>query len=233
MLQCRRVARRRAGVRSALVGAVRRSDSRRPGDAGARGQSRRAHFAGARRPGARDLRRDARDRYPTVSAGASVDRRDQAIPGFSDEPRGADDLPRRVRRLLGDRSVRPRALADSRRRRDGQSFEATPDDVRVSVVAEIGAQLLRDPRAAAAARRRRAESRQPARDAAAGRGAARRRLRRGTGRRERRGARGGDRGEHPADPNRARAARASARRADRRAARRAGRRPVAAAVSAA
>ena len=29
-----------------------------------------------------------RDLYPTVTAGASADRRDQPIPGFSDEPRG-------------------------------------------------------------------------------------------------------------------------------------------------
>src|SRR5687767_6032680 len=28
-----------------------------------------------------------RDRYPTVGVGAAVDRRDQAIPGFSNEPR--------------------------------------------------------------------------------------------------------------------------------------------------
>lgn len=78
-----------------------------------------------------------RDQYPTVIASASVDRRDQAIPGFSDEPRafttyrtGFDafweiDLFGRVRSQVRAAT----ALA--------QSFEASADDVRVSVVAEV------------------------------------------------------------------------------------------------
>ena len=77
-----------------------------------------------------------RDQYPTAVAGASVDRRDQAIPGFSEEPRalttyraGFDafweiDLFGRVRSQIRAASA------------TAQSFEASADDVRVSVVAE-------------------------------------------------------------------------------------------------
>jgi multidrug efflux system outer membrane protein len=78
-----------------------------------------------------------RDRYPTVTAGASVERRDQVVPGFADEPQGLTiyqagfdafwelDLFGRIRSQI-------RAAAAN-----AQSFEATADDVRVSVVAEV------------------------------------------------------------------------------------------------
>ena len=78
-----------------------------------------------------------RDRYPTVTAGVSADRRDQAIPGLSDEPRGLNtfragfdsywelDLFGRVRAQIRSASA------------NAESFEATADDVRVRVVAEI------------------------------------------------------------------------------------------------
>jgi multidrug efflux system outer membrane protein len=78
-----------------------------------------------------------RDQYPTVTAGASADRRDQAIPGFSDEPRGLNtfragfdsywelDLFGRIRAQIRSASA------------NAESFEATADDVRVRVVAEI------------------------------------------------------------------------------------------------
>jgi outer membrane protein, multidrug efflux system len=78
-----------------------------------------------------------RDQFPTAIAGAEIDRRSQAIPGFSDEPRsittyrtGFDafweiDLFGRVRSQV-------RAAAAS-----AQSFDAFADDVRVSVVAEV------------------------------------------------------------------------------------------------
>jgi multidrug efflux system outer membrane protein len=77
------------------------------------------------------------DRYPTVTAGASVDRREQAQPGFSDEPvdtttyrAGFDaiwelDLFGRVRSAV-------RAAAA-----DAEAYEATLDDVRVLVAAEV------------------------------------------------------------------------------------------------
>ena len=79
----------------------------------------------------------ALDRFPTAVAGASVDRRDQAIPGFSERPRpittyrvGFDafweiDVFGRVRSQV-------RAAAA-----DAESFEADVDDVRVSVAAEV------------------------------------------------------------------------------------------------
>jgi multidrug efflux system outer membrane protein len=77
------------------------------------------------------------DRYPTVTAGASVDRREQAQPGFSDEPiamttyrAGFDafwelDFFGRVRSAVSAASA------------DAQAFEATLDDVRVLVAAEV------------------------------------------------------------------------------------------------
>jgi multidrug efflux system outer membrane protein len=78
-----------------------------------------------------------RDRYPEVTVGASVDRRDVAVPGFSDEPRGLTtfragfdaywelDLFGRVRSQIRSASA------------TAESFQATADDVRVRVVAEI------------------------------------------------------------------------------------------------
>jgi multidrug efflux system outer membrane protein len=77
------------------------------------------------------------DRYPTVTAGASVDRREQSVPGLSDSPidtttyqAGLDafwevDLFGRVRNAV-------RAAAAT-----AQSFDAALDDVRVSVVSEV------------------------------------------------------------------------------------------------
>jgi outer membrane protein, multidrug efflux system len=79
----------------------------------------------------------ALDRFPTAVAGASVDRRDQAIPGFSERPRpvttyraGFDafweiDVFGRVRSQI-------RAAAAN-----AESFAADVDDVRVSVAAEV------------------------------------------------------------------------------------------------
>jgi multidrug efflux system outer membrane protein len=79
----------------------------------------------------------ARDRFPIVGVGASVDRREQALPGFSDEPVttttyrvGFDafweiDLFGRVRSAM-------RSAAAS-----AEGFDAAIDDVRVSVAAEV------------------------------------------------------------------------------------------------
>jgi multidrug efflux system outer membrane protein len=79
----------------------------------------------------------ALDRFPTAVAGASVDRRDQAIPGLSERPRpittyraGFDafweiDVFGRVRSQV-------RAAAAN-----AESFQADADDVRVSVAAEV------------------------------------------------------------------------------------------------
>jgi outer membrane protein, multidrug efflux system len=79
-----------------------------------------------------------RDRYPKATVGASVDRREQVVPGLSDEPldtttyqAGFDaiwelDLFGRVRS-----SVRAAAAT-------AESYDATLDDVRVSVAAEVG-----------------------------------------------------------------------------------------------
>jgi multidrug efflux system outer membrane protein len=79
----------------------------------------------------------SRDRYPKVTAGASVDKREQALPGFFDEPirtttysAGFDafweiDLFGRVRSAVRAASA------------TAQSYEATLDDVRVSVAAEV------------------------------------------------------------------------------------------------
>jgi len=78
-----------------------------------------------------------RDRYPEVTAGGSIDRRRQTFPGFSDEPRvvstyraGFDafwelDLFGRIRSQIRAASA------------NAESFEASLDDVRVSLVAEV------------------------------------------------------------------------------------------------
>jgi multidrug efflux system outer membrane protein len=79
----------------------------------------------------------ALDRFPTAVVGASVDRRDQAIPGFSERPRpittyraGFDafweiDVFGRVRSQVQAAKA------------NAESFEADVDDVRVSVAAEV------------------------------------------------------------------------------------------------
>jgi multidrug efflux system outer membrane protein len=79
----------------------------------------------------------SRDRYPKVTAGTSVDWREQATPGFTDKPirtttysAGFDafweiDLWGRVRSAVRAASA------------TAQSYEATLDDVRVSVAAEV------------------------------------------------------------------------------------------------
>jgi multidrug efflux system outer membrane protein len=79
----------------------------------------------------------SRDRYPRVTAGTSVDWREQATPGFTDKPirtttysAGFDafweiDLFGRVRSAVRAASA------------TAQSYEATIDDVRVSVAAEV------------------------------------------------------------------------------------------------
>ena len=81
---------------------------------------------------------DRRRRYPTVTAGAFVDVRDQAVPGFSDAPirtntyrAGLDaswelDLFGRVRAAIAAASA------------NAESFEAALASVRVSVAADIG-----------------------------------------------------------------------------------------------
>lgn len=78
-----------------------------------------------------------RDRYPEVTAGGSVDRRRQTFPGFSDEPRvvstyraGFDafwelDVFGRIRSQIRAASA------------NAESFAASLDDVRVSLVAEV------------------------------------------------------------------------------------------------
>ena len=77
-----------------------------------------------------------RDQYPTVTVGAAVDRRQQAVPGLTDEPvttttyrAGFDafweiDLFGRIRSAVSAASA------------NAQSFDAAIDDVRVSVAAE-------------------------------------------------------------------------------------------------
>jgi multidrug efflux system outer membrane protein len=78
-----------------------------------------------------------RDRYPRVTVGASIDRREQAAPGFSNEPidtttyqAGFDafweiDLFGRVRSAIRAASA------------NAESLDAALDDVRVSVAAEV------------------------------------------------------------------------------------------------
>jgi outer membrane protein, multidrug efflux system len=79
-----------------------------------------------------------RERYPIVGVDASVDHRDQVIPGFTSEPvaistyRAGFDMFWEIDLWGRVRSAVRAAEADA------ESFEATLDDVRVSVAAEIG-----------------------------------------------------------------------------------------------
>ena len=88
------------------------------------------------------------DRYPTATVGASVDRRERTIPGFTDRPlttttyqAGFDAFWELD--LFGSVRSAVRAAAAT-----AQEFEATLDDVRVTVAAEV-------PRRLQACRRRR------------------------------------------------------------------------------
>jgi multidrug efflux system outer membrane protein len=78
-----------------------------------------------------------RDRYPTVIAGGAVDRRDQIIPGFTDERRAVTTYRAGFDAfweidLFG--RVRSQVFAAEA---NAQSFEATLDDARVRVVGEV------------------------------------------------------------------------------------------------
>ncbi len=80
----------------------------------------------------------ALDRFPHVPVGASVDRRSQAVPGISDEPvtsstyRAGFDAFWEINVFGRVRSAVRAAAATA------ESFQATLDDVRVSVAAEVG-----------------------------------------------------------------------------------------------
>ena len=50
---------------------------------------------------------DRRNQYPKVTLGAAVDVREQAQPGFTDEPHAHQHVSRRLRRVVGDGSLRP------------------------------------------------------------------------------------------------------------------------------
>ena len=185
-------ARRAAGVRPAVVAAVRGSGARcssRPR------RCRRISTCGS--PSRASIRRARSstmcrcDRYPTVSRGR-VDRSQGA--GHSRLHRRADSdlhLPRRLRRVLGDRSVRPRPVRDPCGVGDGRrALEAALDDVRVSVAAEVARnyfELRGLQQQLAVAERSLTNQRETLRLTTVRRDAG---IRRGAGRRQRGGARG-------------------------------------------
>ena len=82
---------------------------------GARRQSRHPLGAGATRPARAIFDEDRRLRYPRVTAGASVDVREQAQPGFTDEPVRINTYRAGFDAIVGARSLRPRARGDRRR----------------------------------------------------------------------------------------------------------------------
>ena len=126
-------------------------------------------------------------------------------------------LPRRLRRVLGARSLRPRPVGD--RRRVGQRRELRGRARRRARQRRRrrGAQLLRAARHPAAAVGARSQPREPARDAAIDRGAPRRGDRRRAGRRQRVGPRRRDRSGGAAAAHGARRPRTPARRPHRQA----------------
>ena len=145
----------------------------------------------------------ANDRFPVVTAGATVDHRDEAIPGFSEQPRrlttyrlGFDafweiDVFGRIRSQVRAAAATAESFEADRRRRTRQRGGGSR------------AQLLRGAWPAAATGRRRAQPRESAGDAASHRGAARRRVRRRAGCGKCRRPRRRHRGEHSADQERA------------------------------
>ena len=111
------------------------------------------------------------------------------------------------RRVLGDRPLRRRAFGrPARRAPTPRRFEASLEDVRVSVAAEVARNYFELRGAAAAARGGRAQPGEPARGAASDAASGATPGGGGAGRRQRRRQRGGRRGEHSA------AARARSRR---------------------
>jgi multidrug efflux system outer membrane protein len=117
----------------------------------------------------------SRDRYPQAGVNASVDVRQQNIPGFTSTPirtntyRAGFDMFWEIDIFGGVRSAVRSAAAEA------QGLDASLDDVRVSVAAEGGPQLLRAARSSAAPGGGRAQPGQPARGAAPDGGAPRRR----------------------------------------------------------
>jgi multidrug efflux system outer membrane protein len=79
----------------------------------------------------------ALDRFPTAVVGASVDRRDQAIPGFSERPRPSTTY-RAGFDAFWEIDVFGRVRSQVQAAKaNAESFEADVDDVRVSVAAEV------------------------------------------------------------------------------------------------
>lgn len=78
-----------------------------------------------------------RDRYPTVTVNGFVERRDQAIPGFSEERRAVSTY-RAGFDAFWELDVFGRVRSQVRAATaNAESFDASLDDVRVSVVAEV------------------------------------------------------------------------------------------------
>lgn len=96
------------------------------------------HIAIARLDQSRAIFDDtALDRYPTVTAGASVDVREQVIPGFSEDPVRTNTYQAGFDAFWEvDLFGRVRSAVEAARASAG-SFEAALDDVRVSVAAEV------------------------------------------------------------------------------------------------
>ena len=91
----------------------------------------------SRQPGTRRLRRRRARSIPDRDSWRDIDRGEQVIPGFTEEPIADLDLPGRLRRfweldLFGRVRSAVRAASAS-----AESFTATLDDVRVSVAAEV------------------------------------------------------------------------------------------------
>ena len=174
-----------------------------------------------------------RDRFPTVPVGASVDHRDQQIPGFSIRASQHHRLSCRLRRILGAGPVRSRPLADAGCGRERRQPRGLARRCQGDCRRRGRAQLLRAPRAAAAARRAGAEPHEPAGEPAAHDRTARCGHWRGAGCCQCRRPRGRHRGRHPAGAISAGATRASTGGAHWQAPRSARSRPVATRLSSA
>ena len=117
---------------------------------------------------------DRRRQYPTVTAGAFVDVRDQAQPGFRDAAVADHHLPRRRSTPRGSSISSAASARRSPRRGQCRELRSRAAQRARQRRRRRRAELLRAARHPAAAVGARSQSREPARDAAADRGAARR-----------------------------------------------------------
>ena len=106
-------------------------------NSGARRQPRHPGRSGAVDQARAVLTTSQLDRFPAAAVGAAWMCASRPIPGFSDAAGAHDDVPRRPRRVLGDRSLRRGRAVRCRQARPPTRSRRSLDDVRVLVAADV------------------------------------------------------------------------------------------------